>query len=87
MQAAIPADAIPLAHASRVLLTIDQLIDRIKTFNPSASPDYLASFDRAALINYLEHLEYAHCPRGPHARWERRPETPAIIYAEPPAAA
>ena len=49
------------------------LIDAITTLNPTASPDWLQSFDAHALEEYLAHLEYAREPRGGQSVW-RRPE-------------
>ncbi len=60
------------------VFTRDQLIDRIAEFNPSASREFLGRFAHQSLGNYLEHLLCAQEPRGPLARWVRRPETPAI---------
>jgi len=36
-----------------------QLIDGIRQFNQSASPDFLAQFDDEALDQYLKHLQTA----------------------------
>jgi hypothetical protein len=33
-----------------------QLIDEIRTFNPTAEAKFLSQFDEAALAQYLEHL-------------------------------
>lgn len=60
------------------LMTTEQLIERVRTLNPTARVEYLARFDRLALANYLDHLISAMEPRGPRARWVRPLETPAI---------
>ncbi len=59
-------------------LTREQLIDRIQALNPTASAEYLAGFDEAALNLYLDHLSASCEPRGRLARWLRRGETRAI---------
>ncbi len=40
-------------------------IDAIRRFNPSAAPDFLASFKTGPLKDYLEHLRHA---RHKHVR-------------------
>lgn len=72
-QPADPAHAISSAAAAR-LTTIQRIIQ----VNPSATEDFLAAFNDRALTNYLDHLDAASAPRGRHAYWQRRHETPAI---------
>jgi hypothetical protein len=59
-----------------------QIVTRILSFNASATLDYLAQFDDAALRNYLDHLETAQKPRGPRSRWVRRGDSRAIVGRE-----
>lgn len=56
------------------------VIARIMDLNPTASPEYLGSFSRAALDRYLAHLECVGSPRG--ARWERPGDSSAILMRE-----
>lgn len=65
------------------LMSVEQLIERIQTMNPTATPEYLGGFDREALISYLAHLSYSLEPRGRSARWVRTGDTPAIRIAVP----
>ncbi|HVZ93418.1 MAG TPA: hypothetical protein VG797_02805 [Phycisphaerales bacterium] len=65
------------------LLTHDQLVNQIRTLNPSATSEYLARFDGPALAVYLRHLLSCLEPRGRAARWQRPGDTPAIIRAIP----
>lgn len=59
-------------------LTREQLIDRIQSYNATASADYLVHFSIGALGRYLDHLIAASEPRGPGARWTRPGDTRAI---------
>jgi hypothetical protein len=63
-----------------VELTQEQLVDRIRTLNPSAPSGYLMGFRREALASYLDHLQLTLQPRG-RTSWVRRSETPAIVRA------
>jgi hypothetical protein len=65
------------------LLSRSQLIERIITFNPTASVQFLDAFTQAALRTYLDHLLSAQIPRGRLARWVRPGDTPGIVMAEP----
>ena len=50
-----------------------QLIDDIRRFNPTATPQFLAQFDEAALKNYLNHLQGAAEKHLRIGGWVRRP--------------
>jgi hypothetical protein len=56
-----------------------QLIDRIRSHNPSAKQDFLMHFDRDALTNYLEHLKYVAQPRTGRSAWVRAAETHSVV--------
>lgn len=56
------------------------LVRSIMTLNPTASEEYLGSFNDRSLAMYLAHLESAGSPRG--ARWERPCDSPAIVGRE-----
>lgn len=58
------------------------LCDEIRAFNPSVSMGYLATFDRASLELYLNHLTNARLPRGPGSRWVRPGDTPAMVLRQ-----
>lgn len=60
-----------------------QLIDRIRSFNSTATSEYLAAFDERSLRLYLEHLNAASAPRGRASVWERPGDTPAVSSYEP----
>lgn len=64
-------------------LTTQQLVDQITTYNPTASPDFLARFSPTNLMTYLQHLIACQEPRGRTARWIRPYETPAIMGWQP----
>jgi hypothetical protein len=49
-----------------------QIIDDIRRYNPTATPQFLAQFDEAALRQYLEHLEAADQKRVRIGGWVRR---------------
>jgi hypothetical protein len=54
------------------LMSKRQLIDEIRSLNPTAQPQFLAQFDEPALQQYLEHLQSA---VGKHLRiggWVRK---------------
>ncbi|MBC7771341.1 MAG: hypothetical protein H7210_02485 [Pyrinomonadaceae bacterium] len=63
-------------------LTREQVVDRILSMNTTASTDFLGSFSDSALRDYLDHLQSATIPRGPQARWVRRPGTRAVVMSE-----
>lgn len=63
-------------------LSREQVLDRIISINTSATMDFLNRFSDRALNDYLEHLQITQTPRGPHSRWVRRADTPAIIARE-----
>ncbi len=69
-----------IVSAGTALLTQEDLIGRIRAFNPSASREFLSGFDRDELALYLQHLIATAVPRGRGARWVRPHETPAITY-------
>ena len=49
-----------------------QLIDQIRSFNPTAQAKFLAQFDENALAQYLEHLQSAQRKHLRIAGWVRR---------------
>ncbi len=51
-----------------------QLIDDIRTLNPTARPQFLAQFDEESLRQYFDHLRDAREKRLKVASWIRRPE-------------
>lgn len=53
-------------------MTKRQLIDEIRTYNPTARPEFLAQFDETALQQYLEHLEFAQGKAAKTLSWVRR---------------
>lgn len=57
-------------------------VDRILILNPTADTAFLAQFGARSLETYLAHLESAQIPRGPHARWVRPNDSPAIMWRE-----
>ena len=57
----------------------EELIDSITRHNPTAAPEFLVSFDEAALGLYLSHLKYLSNPRGGRAAWVRTSETRAVM--------
>lgn len=69
-----------IVSAGSALLTKEDLIDRIRLYNPTATAGFLGNFDRDELTMYLQHLIATSVPRGREARWERPNETPAITY-------
>lgn len=64
---------------SSMRLTREQVVDRIITLNPSASPEFLDRFPEPALDEYLRRLDSAQEPRGRRATWVRRGSSPAIV--------
>ena len=48
-----------------------QLIDEIRTLNPTAQPEFLAQFDDAALKQYLDSLQAAQSKRLRIGGWVR----------------
>ena len=70
------------AKCSAQWLTREQVVDRILSMNTTARTDFLGSFSDAALRDYLDHLQSATIPRGPHARWVRRNGTRAVAMAD-----
>ncbi len=74
--AAERADAVEAAAAA---LSVAQVIDRILTLNPTATPEFLGQFPADRLERYYLRLAGAQEPRGRSSTWERIPETPAII--------
>ena len=49
-----------------------QLIDGIRTYNPTAHPEFLAQFDEGALRQYLDHLKAARSKRVHIHGWNRK---------------
>lgn len=68
-----------VAESTTPHLTTQQLVDQITTYNPTATPEFLARFTPANLMTYLQHLIACQEPRGSAARWIRPTETPAIM--------
>ncbi len=60
-------------------LTREQVVDRIITINPTATKDFLDTFNASHLGGYLDHLVAAQRPRGPDSRWSRPNDSPAIM--------
>ena len=56
-----------------------QMIERIREQNTTASPELLMSFDEQTLSNYLRRLSELHNRRGRTTRWVRLGETTAIV--------
>ncbi len=77
--------AVEVNESPRVspLLTREQLMESIRTINPSATAGYLERFEGEALAVYLQHLLACREPRGRAARWRRPGDTPAIVRAIP----
>lgn len=67
------------AYRANVDLTREQVIEQIRSLNPSATIAFLELFEALALRTYLEHLLAAQEPRGRQARWERPGDSPAIM--------
>lgn len=63
-------------HSSR--LTREQLVDRIMTLNPTATPEFLARFEHESLDEYLRRLATAKGPRGRDSGWVRPPGASAV---------
>ena len=61
----------------------EQIIDRIRAFNPTASLGYLGGFDKQALAQYLDHLVAATSPRSERSAWQRPEGLRAITIVEP----
>ncbi|HEX4055184.1 MAG TPA: hypothetical protein VHX86_13050 [Tepidisphaeraceae bacterium] len=49
-----------------------QLIDEIRQYNTTVSPQFLSQFDESALQQYLEHLEGAKNRTTRIASWVRK---------------
>ncbi|MCA9311114.1 MAG: hypothetical protein KDA21_07905 [Phycisphaerales bacterium] len=62
----------------RVWLNREQLIDRIRTLNPTAAVEFLARFDVDALLLYLDHLVVTESPRCTREGWIRPADSRAI---------
>lgn len=60
--------------------TREELIEKVRAINPSASVEYLAGFEMASLGLYLAHLEWAALPRK--ARWHRPGDTRGLRVYE-----
>ncbi len=56
--------------------TREDLVEKVQGLNPSASPEYLLTFDLSSLRLYLAHLEWARLPKK--ARWHRPGDTRGI---------
>lgn len=53
-------------------MTKRQLIDEIRGYNATATPQFLSQFDEAALKEYLDHLEGARRKQKEIGGWVRR---------------
>lgn len=63
------------------MLDKTRLIEAIQQLNRSARREWLDSFAKPALRQYLEHLETVLEPRG--SRWTREDGRPAIVTRTP----
>lgn len=61
------------------MTTRDRTINEIMELNATASRDFLALFDEAALVQYRDHLVHANRPRGATAGWIRPADSRAVI--------
>lgn len=77
-QSATAAEPVIMAAPS----TRDRLVEEIVRVNRSATRAFLDRFSDSALRNYLDHLTFAHVPRGGEARWVRPGDTRAICCAD-----
>jgi hypothetical protein len=59
-----------------------QLIDGITALNPTATHEFLTSFDDSALALYLEHLHAKLEETDPKRPWSRPGDTAAIRWRE-----
>lgn len=64
------------------LVERSRLVARILEMNPTASSEFLQTFNLHDLDAYLNHLQSAHQPRGRMARWIRPDNTPGIATSE-----
>lgn len=56
-----------------------ELIDSIRTHNPTANAEFLVGFDETALDRYLNHLLFTQRPRATGSIWVRPAETTAVV--------
>jgi len=64
-------------------LSRGQMLDRIRSMNPTANAEFLGAFNDEALEMYLERLRgLMDAPRGRGGVWVRRGATPAMVYRE-----
>ncbi len=63
-------------ETSTTMDTKANLIDAIRTHNPTAPVDWLVTFTPGALRSYLDHLMSRFDPKG--SAWVRPGDTPAI---------
>lgn len=68
-----------LPDAPPAKLSRTQVVEQIISINHSATAQYLEQFEQRSLDTYLEHLIAVQQPRGPHARWDRPGDTPAMM--------
>ncbi|MDX2132271.1 MAG: hypothetical protein SFY69_09480 [Planctomycetota bacterium] len=68
--------------ASPARLTPAQLVERIIDLNPTAAPEFLATFRAEALAEYLDHLSATLEPRGVSPGRVRRAGRPAITQRQ-----
>ncbi len=61
--------------------THEELVEKVRFFNPSASIAYLMTFDFSSLRLYLAHLEWARLPKK--AVWHRPGDTRGIRVFAP----
>ena len=61
--------------------THDELVEKVRYLNPSASLGYLKAFDFSSLRLYLAHLEWARLPKK--AVWHRPGDTRGIRVFAP----
>lgn len=55
-----------------------QLIEEIRQFNRSVTPEFLRNFDEETLHHYLRRLTMLHGHRGPDTAWIRDTPRPAV---------
>lgn len=82
MKPRLSTDDLAPAPTEHELVERSRLVARILEMNPTASSEFLQSFNLHDLGAYLNHLVSAHQPRGRLARWIRPDNTPGIAASE-----
>ena len=70
--------AAAVSSGDATLLSRETLIDYVQALNPTAGPGYLAAFETATLLAYLERLLRQNEPRSAGSTWVRLGGSPAI---------